>query len=214
MQRCKRRVRYKNPRAPEKVMAMHICEDFAVQRLAADEPQLKDFDALVPGYQRSPDVGPEFDNASNGGTYFLHKGRRVTEAVPNVQGECWVHTACFLKQAEIVKGVNHGRAYSRDSSYVKYVPDSRRQRTVYIARVKRFLRVMRAEGVARYAVLDVYRNVTRLHDPDFGDMYKIKRGEETEETVPVDGILQKMLVATPDDTHIYCLEYFFLSAAN
>lgn len=213
MQRCKRRTRYRNPKSPEKVMAMHICEELATQRLRADHPSFRDFDGLIPEYRDSPDTGPEFDSCENG-TYFLHKGRRVA----NARGDnCWLHTACFLRGSEIVKGTSHTRAYSRDSSYitVKLRRTARSRNTENkIARVKHFLRVGAGQQAQRFVVMDVFQNSLLLQDADLGEMYKIAEGDSFELTEPVESIQHKMLVAKNNEQDTYCLKYFFMSATN
>lgn len=220
MQRCKRRTRYKSPKAPEKVMAMHICEELATQRLQGDNPGFQTFDGLVPGYRGSPDTGEQFD-VDEGGTYLLHKGKRANASgVPN--GDCWMHTACFLKGSEIVKGTSHGRAYSRDSSYVKIEmnaqPTTRRRRRGStgdaIARVRHFLRVCGGGATQRFAVMDVFLDCERLQDHDLGEMFKIQEGGGTQMTLAVETIKHKLLVAKPNNQETYCLKYFFMSAAN
>lgn len=213
MQRCKRRTRYKNPRNPEKVMAMHICEELATQRLQADYPSFRDFDKLVPEYRDSPDTGPQFDSNkdTNTGTFLLHKGRRTTN-------NSWLHTACFLRGTEIVKGTSHKRAYNRDSSYVVVSLErrqaGRRNRNEEIARVRHFLRVGEGDQTERLVVVNVFQNSEFLKDADLGEMFKIREDSGVEKTLPVDAIKTKLLVAKAGNNVTYCLRYFSMSATS
>ncbi len=233
MQRCKKRVRYRNPKDPEKVMAMHICEEFAVQKILAENPRFRDFDSLVPAYRDGgTDLLAEcFDNERPRDSYLLHRGERCDgdPFAADLLGVCWRHTVCFLREQEILKGTSHTRARTRDSSFVKLVVlrdidevqacDGQRRRVTSavrvsaVARIKYFIRVVLHGGMARrYAVCTVFDDLVTLSDNDIGEMLRVRESGSTDMRVPLEDVECKLLVASPPDSpFLYCLQYFFLS---